>query len=116
MTNQECKVRSQFVNVNSHVYYTVSTKTSKCSGTCNNINDSYAKVCVPNVVENLNVKLFNIISRTNETRHIEWHETCKCKCRLDARVCNNKKRWNGDKFRRECKELIDKGACDKGSI
>ena len=116
MTNQECKVRSQFVNVNSHVYYTVSTKTSKCSGTCNNINDSYAKVCVPNVVENLNVKLFNIISRTNETRHIEWHETCKCKCRLDARVCNNKKRWNGDKFRCECKELIDKGACDKGSI
>ena len=116
MTNQECKVRSQFVNVNSHVFYTVSTKTSKCSGTCNNINDSYAKVCVPNVVENLNVKLFNIISRTNETRHIEWHETCKCKCRLDARVCNNKKRWNGDKCRRECKELIDKGACDKGSI
>ena len=116
MTNQECKVRSQFVNVNSHVYYTVSTKASKCSGTCNNINDSYAKVCVPNVVENLNVKLFNIISRTNETRHIEWHETCKCKCRLDARVCNNKKRWNGDKCRRECKELIDKGACDKGSI
>ena len=20
----------------------------------------------------------------------EWHETCKCKCRLDASVCSNK--------------------------
>ena len=30
--------------------------------------------------------------RTNETRHIEWHETCKCKCRLDTSVCNNKQR------------------------
>ena len=28
------------------------------------------------------------MSRTNETRHIEWHKTCKCKCRLDANVCN----------------------------
>ena len=30
------------------------------------------------------------MSRTNETKFIEWHETSKCKCRLDAIVCNNK--------------------------
>ena len=30
------------------------------------------------------------MSRTNETRHMKWHETCKCKCRLNASVCNNK--------------------------
>ena len=24
------------------------------------------------------------MSKTNETRHIKWYETCKCKCRLDA--------------------------------
>ena len=54
--------------------------------------------------------------KTNETRHIKWHETCKCKCRLDASVCNNKQRWNDDKCRCECKELIDKGVCDKGYI
>ena len=56
------------------------------------------------------------MSRTNETRHIQWHETCKCECRLDAIVCNNKQRWNKDKCRCECKELIDKGVCDKGFI
>ena len=67
-------------------------KTSKCSGSCNNINDPYAKKCVSDAVKDLNVKVLNLISRTNETRHIKWHETCKCKGRLDSSVCNNKQR------------------------
>ena len=54
------------------------------------------------------------MSRSNETRFIKWHEKCKCKCRLDAIVCNNK--HNKYKCRCECKELIDKGICDKGFI
>ena len=77
-------------------------KTSKCSGNCNNINDPYGKIWLPDVVKNLNVKVFNFMSRTNETTHIKWHETCKFECRLDAIVCNNKKRWNKDKCRCEC--------------
>ena len=56
------------------------------------------------------------MSRTNETRHIEWHETCKCICRLDKIICNSKQRWNKDKCRCECKELIGKGVCDKGYV
>ena len=56
------------------------------------------------------------MSRTNETRHIEWHETCKCKCRIDASVCNNKQCWNEAKCRCECKELVDKGVWEKGFI
>ena len=113
--NQPCKIRPETINLNSNepVFYPFSIKTSECSGSCNNINDSYAKICVPDVVENLNVKVFNLILRTNETRHMKWHEICKCECRLDARVCNNKQRWNDDKCRCECKELIDKGVCDK---
>ena len=49
MNNQECKVRPQIVNVNSNtpVFFPFSIKTSKCSGSCNNINDPYAKMCVP---------------------------------------------------------------------
>ena len=118
MTNQESNVRSQIINVNSNkpVFYPFSIKKSKCSGSCNNINDLYAKMCIPDVVKNLNVKVFNLMLRTNQTRHIKWHETCKCKCRLDGSVCNNKQRWNDDKCRCECKELIDKGVCDKGFI
>ena len=118
MNNQECKVRPQIVNFNidEPVFFPFSIKTSKCSGSCNNINDPYANICVPDVIRNLNVKVFNLMSRTNETRHIKWHETRKCKCRLDASVFNNKQRWNDDKCRCECKKLIDKGVCDKGFI
>ena len=118
MTNQECKVRTQIVNVKSDepVFYPFSIETSKCNGSCNNIDDPYTKMCVLDVVKNLNVKVFNLMSRTNETRHIEWQETCKCKCRLDCSVCNNKQRWNDDKCRCVCKEFIDKCVCDKGLI
>ena len=71
--------------------------TSKCNGSCNNINDLYAKLCVLDVVKNINIKIFNLMSKANETKHVKWHETCKCKCRLDASVCNRKQRWNKDK-------------------
>ena len=72
MKNQECKTRSQVVNVNSNnpIFYPFSIKTSKCSGNCNNINNLYAKICVPDVIKDLNIKVFNLMSRTNETRFI----------------------------------------------
>ena len=91
MNNQECKVRPQIVNVNSDepVFYPFSIKTSKCSGSCNNISNPYAKMCVSDVAKNLNAKAFNLMSKTNETTHIKWHKTYKFKCRLDGSVFNN---------------------------
>ena len=70
MSNKECKTRPQVVNVNGDepVFFPFSIKTSTCSGSCNNISYLYAKICVPDVVKNLNVEVFNLISRTNETR------------------------------------------------
>ena len=56
------------------------------------------------------------MSRINKKRHVSWHETCTCKYRLDASVCNYKQRWNNDKCRCESKGLIDKGKCDDGFI
>ena len=73
MNNQECKVRPQIVNINEDypVFFSYSVKTSKCSGSCNNTNNPLAKLCVPNVVKNLNVKVLNLVTRTNETRCIK---------------------------------------------
>ena len=75
MNNRKSKVRPQIVNVNSDepVFFPFSIKINKCNGSCNNINDSCAKMWVPDVVKNLNVKVFNLMSRTIEARHIEWH-------------------------------------------
>ena len=70
MSNQ-CQTRSQVNNVNGDepVSFPFSIETSKCSDSCNNINYPYAKICVPDIVKNLNVKVFNLMSKTNETRH-----------------------------------------------
>ena len=118
MNNQECKVRLEIVNANSNapLFYPFSIKTSKCSGSCNNVNDLFAKLCIPNVVKNLDIKNLNLISRTNEMRHKKWHGTCKSKCWIDASVCNNKPRYNEDNCMFECKELIEICVCGKGSI
>ena len=103
--NQECKVRPKIVDINSNnpIFHPFSIRINKCSDSSNNINNPYAKICVPDVIKDLNVKVFNLMSRTNETRFIKWHQTCKCICRLDGIICNSKQRWNENKCMCECK-------------
>ena len=96
--NQECKTRPEVINGNVPVFFQFSIETSKCTGSCNNINYPYVKICV-SVIKNLNVKVFNLMSRTNETRNVSINSVgikSKCKC--------------------ECKESTDKGVCNKGFI
>ena len=73
MNNQECKVRPEIININSNnpIFYPFSIKANQCSGNCNNINDPYAGTCVPDNAKNLKFKVFNLMSRTNETRNIK---------------------------------------------
>ena len=82
MNNLECKIKSEIININTNepIFYPNSVTINKCKSSCNTINDPYAKLCVPDTIKNINVKVFNLMSRTNETRHIEWHKTCKRKC------------------------------------
>ena len=70
MNNQECKIRTGIIDINSNepLLYLSSIEINKCSGSCNNINDPYSKLCVPDVVKTINVKVFNLMSRTNEKR------------------------------------------------
>ena len=103
MKNQECRTRPKkiYTNSNNPISYTFSIKINKCSGNFNNINNPYANICGPDVIKDLNVKVFNLMSRTNETRFIKCHEKFNCECRLNAIICNNKQRWNKSKFRCE---------------
>ena len=72
MNNQKCKTGTKIVNINNNepVFYPFSIKVNKCSGSCNNIDDPYAKLCVPDIVKNINIQVFNLISFSNQTRHI----------------------------------------------
>ena len=91
MNNQECKNTPKIINDNNDepVFYPYSIKADKYSGSRSNINDPYAKISVPDI-QNINVKVFNLMSRINETRQIIWHESCKCICRLTSAVCNRR--------------------------
>ena len=66
--NQECKGRPKTININSNnpTFYPFSVKINRCSGNFNNVNDPNARICVPDTIKNLNVKLFNLMSRTTK--------------------------------------------------
>ena len=73
MNNQECKTRTKIINTNNNktVFYPFSIKVNKCSRSCKNIDHPYAKLCVPDVVKNINGKVFNLMSWSNQTKQIE---------------------------------------------
>ena len=73
MNYQICKARPEIININSNEpsCYPYSILANNSSGSCNSINDPFAKLCVPNVVKNMNVRMFNLMSRVNKARHIK---------------------------------------------
>ena len=58
------------INTNDPVFYPYSIKINRWKGSCNTIIDPYAKICVPDNIKNTNVKVINLLPRTNETRHM----------------------------------------------
>ena len=84
------------------MFFPFSIETSKCSGSCNNINYPYATICVPDVVKNLNVKVFDLMSSTNETR-------CQCKELIDKGVCDEGFIWNPSNCECECDKACNFG-------
>ena len=84
---------------------------------CGSINNPDAKICIPDITISINVRVFNLMQRINETRSVVWHEIYKYVCKLTSAVCNTNQVWNEGKCRCECKEdLIYKGICDKRFI
>ena len=72
---------------------------------------------MPDIDKDIDIKVFNLLARINETRKIFWHETCKCVCQLTSAICNDRQEWNENKCRSKCKEdLVSKLVCDKGYI
>ena len=119
VVNQKCMPRPKILDVNEGVgealFYPYNVLVNKCSGSCNTLDDPMAKVCVPNIVKRVNMKVYNFLMRLNETRNVLWHESCKCVSRLNSSVCNSKQIWNGDTCKCDCNE--DFGGimtCNKG--
>ena len=83
MNNQDFKARPEVINNNTNepLFYHYSIKINKCSVNCNNINDTYAKLCVPDVVNGINVEVFNLMPRPYEARHMVCQVKMQIKCK-----------------------------------
>ena len=81
----------------------------RCIGSCNDKDNPFLKFCLPDSIKNISVKYFDLISKQNFLKNISFHQSCKCGCLLDEKVCNNLQKWNKDKCR--CKSLKIKD-CD----
>ena len=85
--NQECMTRPKILNINEGIgetlLYPYNVFVNKCSGSCDTLDNPMSKICVPKIIKNVNMKVYNFLMRLNETRNVLWHEICKCVCRLN---------------------------------
>ena len=108
VVNQKCIPRPKILDVNEGVgealFYLYNILVNKCIGSCNILDNPMAKLCVPNVIKRVNMQIYNVLMMLNESSNVLWHESCKCICKLNSSVCNNKQIWNGDTCRCDCNE------------
>ena len=119
VVNQKCMPRPKILNVNEDIgealFYPYDVLVNKCSGSCDTLDNPMSKICVPIIIKNVNMEVYNFLMRLNETRNVLWHESCKYVCRLNSSVCNSKQIWNSDTCRCDCnKDFAGVVSCDKG--
>ena len=110
LSNQKCEIQLTLINLHPNEYsqelrYSpFAVKLDKCVGSCNTLNDSSNKACVPNKTEDLNIHVFNTITGKNESKILTKDISCECKCKFDKRKCKSNQKWNNDKCRCECEK------------
>ena len=119
VVNQKCMSRPKILKVNEGngdaLFYPYNVLVNKCGGSCDTLDNPMSKICVPKIIKNVNMKVYNFLMRLNETRNVLWHESCKCVCKLNSSVCNSKQIWNSNTCRCDCNEdFAGVVSCDKG--
>ena len=80
VVNQKYMPRPKILDVNEGIgealFYLYNVLINKCSGSCNALDDPMSKICVPKIIKNVNIKIYNFLMRLNETRNVLWHENC----------------------------------------
>ena len=72
--NQKCMPRPKILNVNERIgealFYPYNILVNKCSGSCDTLDSPMSKICVPKIIKNVNMKVYNFLMRLNETRNV----------------------------------------------
>ena len=107
VVNQKCMPRPKILNVNEGIgkalFYPYNVQVNNVVQV-DTLDNPMPKICVPKIIKNVNMKVYNFLMRLNETRNVLWHKSCKCVCRLNSSVCNSKQIWNSNTCRCDCNE------------
>ena len=71
------------------LYYPFAINLDRCMASCNNLNDLPNRICVPNKMEDLNLSVFNMITRINQSKILTKHISWKCEFKFDHKKCNS---------------------------
>ena len=74
VVNQKCMPRPKILDVNEGIgealFYPYNVLVNTCSGTCNTLDNPMSKICVPEIVKNVNMQVYNFLMRLNETHNV----------------------------------------------
>ena len=74
LINRKCMSKPKILNVNEGIgealFYPYNILVNKCSGSCDTLDNPMSKICVPKIIKNVNMKVYNFLMRLNETRNV----------------------------------------------
>ena len=95
------------LNTDKLYYYPFIISLDRCDECCNNdVKDSFRRICVPIVIEDINLKVFNIIKGINKLKILWKNISFECRCKFGDRKWISKQKRNNDMYQCECKTRI----------
>ena len=106
LSNEPCMARPSRIDLNLTElnYYPFMIGLDKFNGSCNVADDLSTKICVPSKTKHINLKVFNMITRTYEAKTLVKHIPCDFECKFNSTTSNSNQKWNNDKCQCECKK------------
>ena len=92
LNNLHCNEYSQKLS-----YYLIVVNLDKRAGSCNTFDHLSNRLCVSSEIEDLNLHVFSMITKINESRTLIKHISCKYEYKFDSKKCNSNQKWNNDK-------------------
>ena len=109
LNNQQCMTQPTLTNLHCNEYYQglryylFAVNLNRYIRSSNNHSDLSNRKSVSNETEDLNLNVFNMISKINESKTLAKHISYKCECKFSESKCNLHEKWNKDKCRSKCK-------------
>ena len=108
MNNQPCAARPMLndLNLDELHYCPFMSILDRCDGSCNTVEDPFGRICVPNKMKVVTLKVFQMITGVNKSKTLMKHISCDCECKFNGRRCMSKQKWTTGKCLFECKNPV----------